>query len=376
MRSVSDSFLRAVRGSHDICVRARVLTSYQSGVNPTGVEIPVIDGDVVQDGTADVRSTVELDTTADWPANAFDLLTPYGNELYVERGIDYGETREFVGLGYFRINDVEQERAPKGPIRLSGSDRMIAIKDARLLFPVQFPAGITVGEVITDLIIGPHGVYPDAIIDYDDGTTTSGDVLDRSHVVEEDRFAFIDDLVTSRGKIWYWDHRGRLQIKSPPNPADTVFEVNAGEGGVLMEMSRALTREGVYNGVGVRGEATDTIAPSLATVADLDPNSPTYWYGRFGHVPRFYSSPFVTTHAQAVSAATAILLPSLGLPYQVDFSMVPNTALEPYDPIRVKYGRAYRSEVHTIDRLRMSLAPQGAMTGTTKEKTTFVVGEI
>ncbi|MBN9739515.1 hypothetical protein DMP23_00075 [Amycolatopsis sp. A1MSW2902] len=62
--------------------------------------LPIIGGDVTTDMTADVQSTLALTTVYPWPADPFAAGTPYGQEVYVERGIEYGlGTREWVGLG-------------------------------------------------------------------------------------------------------------------------------------------------------------------------------------------------------------------------------------------------------------------------------------
>src|SRR5690606_40052531 len=104
-----------------------------------------------------------------------------------------------------------------------------------------------------------------------------------------------------------------------------------------------LSRDGVYNAVVARGEGADTETPIQAVVVDDDPDSPTYWHGPFGQVPRFYASPLITDVAQAKSAAASLLKRSLGLPYSVSFGTIVNPALEPLDPIRITYpeiGRA------------------------------------
>jgi hypothetical protein len=285
-RPVSPSFLRTVRGSHAIAVEARICPTFQTGTSPDGVDISVLDGAVEMDGTADIRSTVDLltDGTRKWPRRASDLSAPVGNEAFVRRGVVLtGGTVEWVSLGYHRVNTAEQSEPPDGPIRIEAADRMAGIIDARLLAPVQFASSVTYGSVVEQLVTE---VYPLATIEWDDGTES--DTLGRSVIAEEDRHGFINDLVKARGKTWYWDHRGVLVIKDPPDPGAPVFTVNAGAGGVLVSMSRRLTREGVYNAVVASGEAGDTETPVRAVAIDANPNSPTHFYGRFGPVPMFY----------------------------------------------------------------------------------------
>ena len=370
MRPVSDRFLSTLRGSHQAVAQAFVVAAGQTGVSPTGTEIAITGGDVQLDATADVRSTVMLDGVGPdiFPTAAGDLLAPYGNEVFVRRGIAFGGgSVEWVSLGYFRINAAEQDGV-LGPIRIIGQDRMGGIVKARLVAPQQFAATDTYGEVVDDLVLE---VYPWATILWDDASDT--DALGRTLIAEEDRYAFLNDLVTGLGKIWYWNHRGELVIKDAPDPADPVWDVDAGAYGVLIEMGREISDEGVYNAVVAYGEALDTTTPPRAVAYDNNPDSPTYWEGPFGKVPRFFSSPFITTTTQARSAAAALLRQNLGVPYNVDFAAIVNPALEPWDPVVISLPR--RAETHIIERLTVPLAASQAMTGQTREQTLVVIGE-
>lgn len=372
MRPVSAAFLEAIRGSHKTFSRVKVLTAYQEGVSPTGVEIRVVDGDVRADAKADVRSSCDMTTLGArrWPDSTTGLLTPYGNEIFVERGVDYGNgTVEVVSLGYFRINSVEQEDAPNGPIRLAASDRMIGIIDGRLPFPVVFNVGTSVETIFNTLV---HEIYPSATILFDFDAAAS--TIDTQHIAEEDRYRFLYDLAKSRGKIMYWDYKGQLRVESAPTPNAPVYEVNSGANGVLVELQRELSRDGVYNAVVANGETTDdTIPPVVAIVYDNNVSSPTYWLGRFGKVPRFYFSSFLTTSDAALSAARSILEQAVGLPYNIDFTAVPNPALEVFDPIKITSPDG--SVIHVIDTLSTPLSSDSAQTGTTRTRIDLDSGE-
>jgi hypothetical protein len=374
MRPVSDRFLASLRGSHRAVSQALAIEQPgQSGVSPGNTtELSIISGDVRFDSKARIRSTLqlEIDGTELFPRRADDLLMPAGAEIYVRRGLDYGGgSIEYVGLGYFRIDSIEQDEAPDGPIRIAGSDRMAVLIDARLTSPIQFPADSTYGEVIEYLVEQANGYSVE--FDYDDDLDSQE--IGRALLAEEDRWQFLDDLLTARGKIWFWDHRGYLVIKDPPSATEVVWEVNSGADGVLVQMARDLSREGVYNGVVATGEAFDTEAPARAVVVDEDDQSPTFWYGAFGKVPRFFSSPFITTDAQALSAATSLLRQNLGLPYSVDFTNVPNPAIELWDPIRITLER--REELHIVETLTIPLSSLQPQTATTREQTSVLIGE-
>jgi hypothetical protein len=246
---------------------------------------------------------------------------------------------------------------------------MAGIIDGRLLAPTQFEAGTTLGFVFDTLV---HEVYPDAVIEWDDATDTT--TLARSAITTEDRFAFLDELVKAQGKIWYWDHRGALVIKNIPDPDAPAVEVGAGAGGVLLELSRKLSREGVYNAVVATGEGADTATPARGVAVDSNPSSPTYIHGRFGPVPRFYTSSFLASDDQAFNAASALLRRNLGLPYSVDFSAVPNPALEPWDAVKVRPDYNGGPETHVIESLTIPLTQDAPLTVTTREQTLVLIG--
>lgn len=364
MRPVTTRFIASVAGSHTMNARARVCVTYQTGLNPSGTFIDIVSGDVAQDGTAQVRATLDLTTTGAFPSpTAIDpALGPYGNEVYVERGIDFDGATEWVGLGYFRVLGVKQS-GTTGPIVVTGADRMRGIIDARMLVPVQLSADMTYGDAVVLLV---SAVYPDVVIEWDDSTLD--DEIGRSVLVETDRYGGIDDLVASVGKIFYFDYRGVLVIKEIPPTDVPVYSVNAGAGGVLLDYDRELTREGVYNAVVATGEAPDEGDPARGMAINDDPTSPTYFYGKFGQVPRYYSSSLLLTNDACDKAAATILAKATGLPYSADFTAVPNPALEPYDVVSIWFSNTDAAELHVIESMTIGLLSTDAMPVTTRQQ--------
>lgn len=371
MLPVSDAFLAAVRSSHKAVFSARLCDPPgQTGVTPTGTDLAILDGAVTLDGDAEVRGTLDLEVAERWP-EALDAnhLTPYGAEVFITRGLELGNgSVQRAPLGYYRLTDADQDQAPLGPLTLTGLDRMGGIKDARLEMPVQFAATSTYGAVVDAIVTD---VYPGATIEWDDAT--DAETIGRQVIGEEDRYKLLLDVVQSTGKICFWDYRGVLVIKDPPSATTTVWEASAGRGGVLVSLGRGLSRDGVFNAVIATGEALDDSPPPSGAAYDLDPTSPTYWLGPFGKVPRFYSSPLLTTNAQCNQAAASLLAQSVGLPYVVDFSQIPNPALEPFDAVRVVYpidmasSPHRKTETHVLTRLQIPLTPGGSMPASTRK---------
>lgn len=376
MRPVSSRFLRTLPTSHVMVARATVCTTFQTGTQPVGTVIPIVAGDIAYDANADVRATLDLTTdgTGMFPETASSLLAPYGNEIFIERGIDYGGGQvEYVSQGYYRIDNPAQDSVPDGVIEISAPDRMQGIIDARLERPLQFAWNLTYDTVVSQLV---RAVYPTAVIEWPDGGGT--DFLLRTVVAEEDRYDFLNQLITAKAKIWYWDHRGVLVIKNPPNPGNPVWTVAAGAGGVLVGLSRELSRVGVKNTWVVTGEAGDSTPPARGVARDNNVDSPTYWLGRFGPVPGFFSSPLITTNAQAVAVATTKLRTSLGLPYNVEFQSIANAALEVWDPVAIAFpersrSRTLQTETHIVEQLKLGLTYADPTSGKTREQTTVLI---
>ena len=383
MRAVDATFLRTLRGSHKPVFRAQVITTYQTGVTPTGTLLDVVDGngEVSQSASADIRSALTLTVTAKWPTAASDLLAPYGNEIYIERGLAYGNGQTvWVGLGYYRINTPQQELVPDGPVTITGSDRMAGVIDAKFIRPQQFSQTMTRRQLSEFLVQDALG--PLAVVEWDDPAVADAPI-GRPIVVEQDRYGVLKDLADSVGKSVFFDYRGICLFRTRPDITGAAsFTVDAGRNGVMVSMSRNLTRDGVYNAVVCTGEGADTNTPAYAVVADFSDDSPTRYGGRFGKVPDFYSSPLIVTQAQAVTAGTERLKTQLGLPYKVTLGLVPNPALEPEDVIAVAYPNRARSqnlltEKHVIDTIRHPLGvAAGAQSIETRQQPKILVGEV
>lgn len=365
MRPASTSFFATIRGAHRAVFRARICTPGQTGVNPTGTEIPILAGDVQFDTTSDVNATLDLTTIYDWPANSAAFGTPYGSEIFVERGVMYGNgIKEFVGLGYFRIDSVEQVHVPNGAIRITGSDRMANVRDGRALQPVQFGAGASFAAVV-DFVIGDVVPgYTTAVYDFD----AAGTAMVSSHILSEDRVQFLSDILGSYGKIGYFRYDGRFVVRTAPSAtAQPVYTIDQGASGVLVQMSRNINRDGVYNAVVASGESVDNLPPVMSIAYDSNPASPTLFGGAFGKVPRFFSSSFLTTTLQCDTAAQSLLASAIGLPYNVSLGTVPNPALEGWDVVTVKYT-SNQNETHILDKITYPLSVDGVMQMTTRKQ--------
>lgn len=380
MRATSAALGRSVRGSHKASARARVVTTLQTGTSPVGTFIPILGGDVVASATSEVRTTLNITTDLKWPTSPDDLLAPYGNEIFVEYGVDLGNGQnEWTGLGYFRIDTPQQDEAPSGPITLSCPDRWQSIIDAGFPTPRQFAATITRRALVATLL---GEVYPNIPVTWDDNAVADA-AIGRALAVESDRAGTITDLVTALGKIGYFKYDGTYRIETPPSVTGAAsWIVNAGAGGVMIKMARNLTRQGVYNIQVAESDSADAIYPVRYVAADYGPDSPTRVDGRFGPIPGPpFRSSMIITSAQAKTAAEQLLIKSLGVPYSVQLESVVHPGLEPYDVIDAQYPGTSRSsalevERHVIDTVSIPLMFDSSQSIATRVQPTILIGPL
>jgi hypothetical protein len=368
VKEVSEAWGRTITGSFTPYVRATVLADFQTGTEPYGIRVPIVDGSVDLDADADVYGTGKLTVPGSyWPdAHGDALIAPYGPEVYLQAGLLYRDDLvELLGLGYFRIKVIGQKGATtSGEIDMSLSDRWAGLARATLLAPAQFSAAITNGDFVEALV---GEVYPDGSIEWDDATVRDTP-LGRDVIVEDDRAAAVKSCIVSVGKVARFDHRGILVINTPTNPLDAQIaaRLTSGRDGVLSDVSRELTDEGVVNVVVAKGDGADEVGAAYGVAFDLDPNSPTRYGGPFGPSPKYVTSSLITSDDIAVVAANAELSRSQGLPHTLSFEISPRYDLEPDDLTHIEH--AYGVGRHLIASLSIPLIAGRTMTGVTRQQ--------
>ena len=361
MRTVSSAFLERIAASHKVAVEITILElGEEIATIATGIS-----GSVTLDSTAATRGRMDVTIAgADLvPFTASDPLAPYGREIQIKRGIEHNGGRELVSLGIFRIDRTQISESSDGlQIRVSGGDRSVRVIDARFEEPYQVAAGTNYATAIEELV-----AVADASIQFDLTATTRTTPLLTANE-GDDRWKLAQDMAGSLGHLLYFDGDGvcvsrPISSTGATAPAAQLVE---GDGGLLLTADRVWTRKSTFNRVIATGENTGNGTPVRGVATDDNPLSPTYYYGPFGKVPRFYASPFITTTGQAEDAAAGFLARELGTTQTVDFGTVTNPALEPNDVARVTRLRAGIDEDHIIDALTIGLDAAAAMTGRTR----------
>lgn len=365
MRSVSTKFLDTVTGSHRMVSRARVVDVLpglhrQFGLQPTGTEIEILSGDVKLSSSADIKSTLDIETSGEH----WDLLEPYGNEIFVERGIDYGDgTREWVGLGYFRIEEIHQENAPNGPIRITAKDRTAQLMQSRPLWPFSI-GGLyhryTYGEALELLVNGRSydnttvnvlsPMFVNDIVPINWWFTSDTATVSPDLTFEDSVYDFIESQLSEVNSTMRFNASGELDIIRTYVDNIPVYTIKAGVNGTLVKASRGVSRAGVYNVVSAFG--SDPVFPNVYATRKIT-SGPLAWNGLFGQAPRHYSSPVLQSDSAAGNAAGRILSQYTGLPYSLSLFTVPNPALEPFDVIEVVIDG--QTTTHVIEEVTIPL---------------------
>lgn len=353
MEDSSSRFAESIVGTHRAISRVQLIPAGlvpQFGPAPTGgMELPLLDGDVAMNSTSDIKATL----SATIPGDYWDQVAPFGAELFCERGVDFGDgTRELIGIGYYRIGKVSQDRSPYGPIQIDADDRSAAFAQIRIIYPYQIPVATTHRQLFTTLVngstdltaatIATYGMYPGKPMTilwdragYDPDATT----ISTGAVVDDSVADFLSKIVAEKGAVIRFRATGEMSIerRDPDLTAPADFTLREGRTGTLIQASRSITRDGVINMVRATGsDPAHQTGYRLAYITD--PNSPLRWNGPFGPSVRYYASPVLVDSAGADAAAETILGHSTGLPTEQSLWAIPDPRVRPLDVCQTIVG--------------------------------------
>lgn len=365
MRAVSAAWRRTITGSWTPITRITLCQGFQTGTNPTGDRLNLVDGSIHLDGAAGIYTTGRLTFPGElWPA----LIEP-GAELYVATGIRYSDASiELVGLGYLRVRTPGQSDAQQdGPVEVAVEDRNTVLARADLLQPRTYAASTTYGDMAEDLVTD---VFPDAEIEWDDDTDTHE--IRTQVTVDGGRLDALFALAQAAGKTMRWNDRGALAFSTPANLLDDVpvTDLTAGRNGVLAKVAREVSDLDVVNAVIALGDGFSDDPAARGVAVDYD--SPTAYNGPYGPAVRTIVSSLVGTDAQANTVARAELGRAAGLLHTVRWETSPRPELEPDDLIHIDHAHGVGR--HAIAALDIPLLPGGRMSGITRQQELTVTG--
>lgn len=273
-------------------------------------EVPVEDGSVSWDASQQVQGSLSLSVPRagaagdedwrDWdPTDPTHPLACFGQVLHVSMTIGSLISSAWwtVPLGRFLITSVEP-----GPstVRVTGKSLLQRLEEDRLTEPMApDPAGSMASE-LRRLIGSRMGLIIDpALRDYPCPSMTWG----------ESRIDAVYEIARSWPAVVREGGDGILYV-SPPTPDPTSrpdLRLSDGAEGTVVGVAASVSRDKIYNRVVARGqESSDEGTPSFQAIAD-QLNGPMRVDGPYGVVPRFFSSPLITSTAQAKSTAEAML---------------------------------------------------------------------
>lgn len=356
MRDSSAAFARTIGSSHRMVSRADVLLNRV--VIAEG--IAMTSGQISYDRTAArlARLSLKVADPLRIPATSQDILTPFGYELLVWRGVQLPAGPELVPLGVFPI----QVSSADGVTLLSSitaEDRSRLVSDARFEDDYSIAPGQNYATAIQTMIAaGVSGLtflFP--------STSFTTPLLTFS--AQDDRWEKAQLMAKSIGMELLFDGLGRCVMRSEPSfnaaPVATIAE------GVNMTAATVeLSRESACNRVIAtsRNAASGAVFRGVAT--DNDPSSPTYYLGPFGKKPRFFSSEFLASNTQCAAAAASILKANIGVSRSVDFSALPDPRLECSDVVQITRTPLGLDDLHIIETLSIGLGADSTMSATTR----------
>ena len=352
MRSASEAFANAVGGSHRVASRADVLFDRNTIIE--GVAATA--GQVSYDRTAErlARCSVTVADPLRVPVASDDVLTPFGYELKLWRGIVLPTGTEYVPLGVFPIQSSQVDGVTLVS-SLTCEDRSRLVSDARFEDDYQIAAGTNYATAIEDLI--SDGVTG---LDYN-LTPTSYTTPLLTFAAQSDRWSAAQQMAKSIGMEILFDGNGVCVTRPEPSfEASPVASI--AEGVNLTNLAVALDRSTAYNRVIATSNNASGGDVYRGVATDDDPQSPTYYFGPFGKKPRFYSSEFIASDNQASSAAAAILAANLGVARSINFEAVPDPRLECSDVVQITRTAFDVDDLHIIDSMTIGLGADTAMT--------------
>ncbi len=170
-------------------------------------------------------------------------------------------------------------------------------------------------------------------------------------VFEFDRGGALDQIAQGASQVWQPDRTGGFTIYDNPysigpSLADqSVVTLTDGEGGCLVSVFDAQSRDGIYNSITVVTERVNNTQPMRVTVRDNDPDSPTYWGGLFGKQNLVVKNQNPANIVDATALALRVLRQSLALQRSYRIAVPHMPLLDPGDVFILWYQNVVRALV-------------------------------
>lgn len=308
------------------------------------------------------KITINSDDRDLIPGVKESFLSPFGTELRLSRGIKYPDgTTELIPMGYFIMTKTRAVDSGQGlQLLVDADDRSVKVDRARFESTYSVAKSTNIGTAIMN-IIQLRAPWADFSVDLSTLTdaTSPGQVFEQGDNPWQACYKMAEDI----GFRLYFNQYGEVAMREKPSTLGVgtyAWEFIDGEDGNLLYIDREFTVEATYNKMVVVGEPKDSAAVS-GSAEDDDPTSPTYVDGPFGVVPRFYSSPFINTTAQATATAKKMLVEHLGSQENLHIQALPMVALEPTDFVWVRRTRIGVETGYHVSKVTVPMVHDRAM---------------
>jgi hypothetical protein len=387
----------------------------------------ITDGSVTMDKDQDQRFQCTVTCVSPdgsmIPGVKNNLLTPWGNEIRLYRGVFYPETQdaEYVPLGIFRMSSVDiKEQQGTPTITITGYDRSRNI--ARNVVPYYWPDLATQNAILFKSWANMIQValadrwskvqFNDTAANWqalvNDPTFSVIGAAFQSFSEGTDLFDQMRQYAMAAGCELFFYRDGICYFRRDPNfsnhaagPYVPVLTLQEGATATFDQMERTLDDAGVYNQVIVIGGGTTlggvplfTYPPNGTPAIDNDPTSKTYigvpstdadgnpvYTGGspFGVVTHVVNNNLLTTIQQCQDFAQLQLIVDLGSEEGVQVpSMMVNPCLDVddiIDVIRTRLGLVGKFG-YIVNQAVVPLMAGSPMTLTLKEKKQLSIGSI
>lgn len=240
-------------------------------------------------------------------------------------------------------------------IAVTAYDLAINAKNDRLLAPESPPAGGASPTVVSEIQRLMRDTAPVVTV-----TGVSDRTVSRNVVYERERLDAVQDLA----KRIFCDYRmngdGQMEIY-PITPQDPVAVLQGGPEGLLVQVDRSQSIEGLYNRAVVDGLDDSDPAHSIPirAVAQID-SGPLSVYGPHGRIPEFYSSNMIATQTDADNYAETMIATQLsGLTVDLRVTALPLPHLQQGDWVQVGNPVVNGRPVDLVGRVKSMSLKQG-----------------
>lgn len=375
MYASSGDFKTQVKLSHTAIAKAEIWSSDQflQTVQIQSGSV-TINSDMASRRECEVEIVTNRTINNQVPDNDFDVITPFGNELRLYRGIKFDDgTEEYVPLGVFVITDVGIVDNNEGvTLTLSGTDRSLLISRAKWVYPYQVEDGsleTAIGELLRDR-------YPDVETAFLTSNVSINQVVLGS---ENDNDPWKDavELCELVGFDLFFNVNGVVEMAQFPSLDGSVVVSTfvEGNGTTVTSIDRKISTKETFNGVVYTIEGTGVSVPIRVEAWDEDSTSPTYRFGKFGEVPTFVETSLLATEAEAVRAAAALLNKYIGAQETISWECIPDPTLDVNDVVYVKADGAKVDRLVIIDKIDLPLSAQDTMSVTARTVRVVAEGE-